>query len=156
MKRNTTDALGLRALSRIDADGGYHSPYVCFATEGPLTHDGSQTTAGADLSAKQFYAVKLSAARAVNLMAASTDDCYGILQNKPTSGQAADVGIFGVSKAIAGAAISAGAKLMANSSGKVITFVGGSANTLVGWAIEAASADTQIITIRLAPQPVIT
>src|SRR3954471_8367514 len=90
------------------------------ATEGPLIHDGSQTTAAADLSSSQFLAVKITAARSVNLASTGGEVAYGILQNKPTSGQAADVGILGISKAVGGAAFSAGAQLMTNTSGQLI------------------------------------
>jgi hypothetical protein len=122
------------------------------ATESPLIHDGSQTTAAADLSSSQFYVVKLTGARQVNLAAATTDVAYGILQNKPTLGQAADVGLLGVSKAVAGAAVAAGAGLMTNTSGQVITATTG--NKRLGQAIEAATAAGQLITIALVPQGV--
>lgn len=119
------------------------------ATESPLINDGNNTTAAADLSTKQFYAVKLTAARAVNLASANTDSIYGILQNKPKSGEAADVGIFGISKAVAGAAISAGAALMSDTAGKLITQT--STNPKVAIALEAAGAADQIITVKIIP-----
>jgi hypothetical protein len=120
------------------------------ATESPLIHDGSQTTAAVDLSANQFYIVKITAARQVNLTAAVGDVAYGILQNKPTLGQAADVGILGVTKAVAGAAISAAARLTSDTSGRVITAA--STNQRLGVALEAATAAGQLITIALVPQ----
>lgn len=118
------------------------------ATEGPLTHDGSQTTAAADLSAKQFYAVKITAARAVNLASTGGEAIYGILQNKPTSGQAADVGLMGISKAIAGGTIAAGDYLMTDTSGKLITAT--STNHRIAQALEAGVVN-QIITVALGP-----
>lgn len=114
------------------------------ATESPLIHDGSQTQAAADLSANQFYAVKITAARAVNLASTGGEVAYGILQNKPTSGQAADVGIFGITKVAAGAAFSAGAQLMTDNTGRLITRT--STNHCVGIALEAATAAAQIVT----------
>ena len=119
------------------------------ATESPLLHDGGQTTAAADLSSSQFYAVKITAARSVNLANSGGEFIYGILQNKPTSGQAADVGILGVSKAVAGAAFSAGAALMTNTSAQLITATG--TNHRIATAIEAATAAGQIITVALGP-----
>ena len=119
------------------------------ATESPLLHDGSQTTAAADLSSSQFYAVKITAARAVNLASTGGEYIYGILQNKPTSGQAADVGILGISKAIAGAAYSAGVALMTDTSGRLITATG--TNHRVATSIEAATAAGQLITVALGP-----
>ena len=117
------------------------------ATEGPLIHDGSQTTAAADLSAKQFYAVKITAARAVNLASTGGEAIYGILQNTPTSGLAADVGILGVSKAIAGAAVTAGDYLMTDTSGRLITVT--TTNHRVAQALEAAGAAGVIFTVAL-------
>lgn len=119
------------------------------ATEGFLIHDGSQTTAAADLSASQFYAVKITAARAVNLASTGGEPIYGILQNKPTSGQAADVGLFGITKAVAGAAITAGAYLMTDTSGRLITVV--TTSKRVAQALEAATAAGQLITVALGP-----
>lgn len=119
------------------------------ATEGPLVRDGSQTTAAADLSSSQFLAVKITAARQVNLANTGGEGIYGILQNKPTSGQAADVGILGVSKAVAGASFSAGAELMTDTSGRLITAT--STNRRVAMAIEAAGAAGDVVTVALVP-----
>lgn len=122
------------------------------ATEGPLQHDGSQTVAGADLSGSQFYAVKITAARTVGLANTGGEQIYGILQNKPTTGQAADVGFLGVSKAAAGAAIAAGAALTTDTTGRLITAT--STTHRVATALEAATAAGQLITVmvyNLAP-----
>lgn len=120
------------------------------ATESPLFHDGGQTQAAADLSGSQFYVVKITGARQVNLASAGGEAAYGILQNKPTTGQAADVGILGVSKAAAGAAFSAGAGLMTDTTGRLITWVVGSgSNHRVATAIETATAAGQLITVAL-------
>lgn len=118
------------------------------ATEGPLIHDGSQTVANSNLAANQFYAVKITGQRLVDLASTGGEAIYGILQNKPTAGQAADVGILGVTKAAAGAAVSAGAALMTDSSGRLITAT--STNHRVGVALEAASAAGQLITVSLS------
>jgi hypothetical protein len=119
------------------------------ATEGPLIHDGSQTTAAADLSASQFLAVKITASRAVNLASSGGEAIYGILQNTPTSGLAADVGILGVTKAIAGAAVTAGDYLMTDTSARVITAT--STNHRIGQSLETCTTAGQIITIALGP-----
>ena len=117
------------------------------ATEGFLIHDGTQTTAAADLSGNLFYCVKLTASRQVNLANTGGEVAYGVLQNKPTSGQAADIGVFGISKAAAGAAFSAGAQLMTDTTGRLITRT--STNHCVALAIEAATAAGQLITVML-------
>lgn len=119
------------------------------ATEGPLFHDGSQTTAAADLSAAQFKAVKITAARAVNLASSGGEAIYGILQNKPLSGQAADVGIVGVTKALCGAAVSAGDYLMTDTTARLITAT--STNHRVAQALEAGGAAGAVITVALGP-----
>jgi hypothetical protein len=146
------------------------------ATEAPLIHDGAQCVAAANYSngaglagpggSGQFLAVLISAARTVAIDATGAQLCYGILQNKPTQGQVADVGIVvlqnkptqgqvadvgivGVSKAVAGAAFSAGALLMTDSSSRLITRT--STNPVVAVAIEAATAANQIVTVALVP-----
>lgn len=122
------------------------------ATEGPLIHDGSQTTAAADLSAKQYFAVKLSAARSVNVASTGGENAYGILQNTPQSGDAADVGISGISKAKIGAAgCAAGDSLMTEAAtGKLVTKT--STNVVVAVALEAGAAD-EIVTVKIIPTP---
>jgi hypothetical protein len=60
-------------------------------------------TAGADLSGKQYHLVKLAANKTVVVCAAVTDVPIGVLQNTPTSGQAAEVCIIGISKIVADA-----------------------------------------------------
>jgi hypothetical protein len=121
------------------------------ATEGPLIHDGSQTTAAADLSAKQFFCVSISAPRAVNLITATsgTVPMYGILQNNPTSGLAADVGILGISKAVIGAAVTAGDYLMVDNTGRLITVV--TTGKRVAQALETGAVAGQLITVAIGP-----
>ena len=65
-------------------------------------------TAAADLSGKQFYFVKLTAAKKVNVCTAATDKPIGILQNKPTANQPAEVMAIGISKVSSDAALSLG------------------------------------------------
>lgn len=105
-------------------------------------------TAAADLSAKQFYAVRVSAAQQVNVPGSAGLAILGILQNKPESGKVADVMVTGVTKVKAGAAISAGARVMADNGGKIITLAT-SGSVGIGFALEAAGADGDIISIAL-------
>lgn len=67
------------------------------AYEGPMTLIPG-LTASADLSAKQYYFVKLSGDKTVTVCAGTTDKPIGILQNAPASGEAAVVACSGVSK----------------------------------------------------------
>lgn len=118
------------------------------ASEGTFQHDGSTWTAAADLSGKQFYAVSQTAAGQVNL--ATTANIVGILLNKPTSGQAADVCTFGETKAVAGSGgWTAGDTLEVDTgSGKLITQTTG--NNPVAQAIDTASAG-DVARCRLLP-----
>lgn len=130
------------------------------ATEGPLVHDGSQTTAATDLSGitstlagqngtGQFLAVYLSGARQVSLVTTAGNFMYGVLQNKPQVGQAADVGISGVSKMMAGGSIAAGAYVTPTTTGAFIT--ASSVQAHVAVAIEAAAAAGVIFTGAMVP-----
>lgn len=135
------------------------------STEAPfLSH--TQCTASVDLSSTgsslagpngtgQFLCVKLSGSRTVTVCAANTDIVHGILQNDPKSGQAANVAIAGVSKAVAGAAITAGAGLMSDTSGRVITWTTAGTNPVLGQAIETATGAGQVIAILVTPSPAI-
>lgn len=154
--------------SRIGAYGEYRSPNVCYATEGPLTHDGSQNTANSDMSGPaaynpggtgsalagqnssgQFLAVKVVGTRSVDLATSGGEQVYGILQNKPAAGQAADVGISGISKAVAGAVVTAGNMLMTDTSGRLIVATG--TNYRVAQALEGAAATGVIFTVAIVP-----
>ena len=65
--------------------------------------------AAGDLSTKQFYFVKLSAAHTVTVCAAATDKPIGVLQNKPNAaGQEAEVCVFGWTKVSSDGSVSAG------------------------------------------------
>lgn len=130
------------------------------ATEGNLTHDGTQCTANANFynpavalfgvnGSGQFLAVVLSAARVLSIASSATAPIYGILQNTPLATDPADVGIAGISKAVAGAAISAGAELTIDSSGRFITWTAGGARMKMGMAIEAAGALGVVFTMMI-------
>lgn len=54
--------------------------------------------AAADLSAKQFHFVKVTAANKVNIATAAGESVLGVLQNKPKAGEAADVMALGITK----------------------------------------------------------
>ena len=78
--------------------------------------------AQSDLSAKQFYALQLISGTdfGFNLATAATQKPAGILQNKPTSGKAADACFVGISKAVAGGTIHVGDKVTATSTGALV------------------------------------
>lgn len=71
-----------------------------------------------DLSAKQYYAVKISAAKTVAI--ASTGDGIGVLQNAPVAGRAAEVCVEGVFMGLLGGTVAAGDRLTSDSAGKLV------------------------------------
>lgn len=122
------------------------------ATEGPQVLDGGQCITATDLSAKQYYAVKLtSTARTVALASTGGEMIYGILQNAPVSPEAANVCIFGVTKAVAGGTITAGDPLTTDTAGKVITYT--SSKVKIGVAI-TGGASGDLITMFVFPAQV--
>ena len=104
--------------------------------------------AGADLSALQYYFVKLNSSGKAVAVAAVTDIPIGVLQNKPTSGNQAEIVVIGVSKVSADAAVTAGAQLGAAADGQAVSYVAGTDTTkcLVGQAITSAGAAGVIFT----------
>lgn len=120
-------------------------------------------TAGADLSAAQFRAVKLNSSGAV-VLAGAGEDAIGVLQSKPASGQAATVRVAGITKFVAGAAIAGGVRVASDASGKAKTAVAASVKTddagaaadavvasfTLGHAMEASAGADQVISVLLA------
>lgn len=104
--------------------------------------------AGADLSAKQFYFVKLSANNKVVVCAAVTDVPIGVLQNKPTSGQTAEVTICGITKVSGDADLSAGNQIGTSADGQAAAYAPGTDTTkyIVGQVIEDNGAAGGLIT----------
>ncbi len=98
--------------------------------------------AAADLSAKQYYFVKLSAANTVNVCTAITDIPIGILQNKPESGEAATVCLFGISKVSADGTLAAGNLIGTSADSQADAIAAGTDTTVytMGQALEAAAA----------------
>jgi hypothetical protein len=79
--------------------------------------------AAGDLSTKQFYFVKLTAANTVDVCAATTDRPYGVLQNKPSAaGAAATVCTFGLSKVSGDANLAAGDQVGTSADGQAAAY----------------------------------
>lgn len=136
------------------------------ATESSNLHDGSQTVAGANYSngqslagpggSAQFLAAVLSqvADRTTLLGSVAGSQIYGVIQNKPTLGQAIDVVYMGVTKAVAAAAaVTRGKPQMITATGAFTDWVAGAANAQVGYALESAVSG-QIFTLMIGtPSP---
>lgn len=104
--------------------------------------------ASADLSASQFCAVLYNSSGEIAL-AAANGPMDGVLQDKPeASGRAGCVGINGVTKAVASAAIAAGANVAVATSGQFKTAA--STNVVVGRAVTAATGAGSIFSLLIA------
>lgn len=117
------------------------------AYEGP-TMKLTGLTASADLSSKQFHFVKISGANTVTVCAAVTDRPIGVLQNKPTSGQEAEIVACGVTKLSSDEAVAAGSVLGSSADGQAQVVTVGSETTvyIAGQALTASTAAGGIIT----------
>jgi len=146
------------------------------ATESPLIHDGSQTAlstaqdarnstltgttqAGPSGSGQYLCVVLSSAANRTVSIASSTSGAsyatapfYGVLQNKPRPTDAADVGIFGISKVVAGSTtIVAGSLIMMSTAGGsslngTVNLWASGSGPRVGMSLESVTAVGQVIT----------
>lgn len=105
--------------------------------------------AGADLSAKQYYFVKLSAANTVVACSGATDVPVGILQNAPASGEIAEVMVCGISKVSADAALSVGNLVGTSADGQADAKTAGTDTTeySVGVVLQAVSNAGELATV---------
>lgn len=105
--------------------------------------------AGADYSAaaNQYKFVKFSANRTVILCAAATDKPCGVLQNKPGSGQAAEVTYIGETKIQADATLAAGALIGTSADGQADAKVPGTDTTeyTVGHVIDGVTNAGELV-----------
>ena len=101
-------------------------------------------TASADLSAKQYYIVKMSGDNTVTVCAAVTDVPIGVLQNKPASGGQAVVRVFGMSKVSADATLAAGDIIGTSADGQAQPVTQGSETTVynIGQAVTGGAPGT--------------
>jgi hypothetical protein len=104
--------------------------------------------AGGDLSAGQLLFVDVAADGQVDVVASAGADAIGVLQNDPAAaGRAASVAVLGVSKVVAGAAVTAGARVQSDASGRAIAAATG--DVVLGRALTAASAAGEVIEVLL-------
>lgn len=118
-----------------------------------MAHYGDQLAftmvASGDLSAKQYHVMRAIGAGTTSQGSLSSDAAIiGVLQNDPKNGDHATIAYSGLSKLVAGAAITANDLLTLNSSGRAITQTG-SQQIIIGRAISAAAADGNTITALL-------
>lgn len=104
--------------------------------------------AAADLSAKQYYFVKVDSSGKAAVCAAVTDVPCGVLQNKPTAGQAAAIMALGISKVNADADLAEGDLIGTSSDGQAAAYVAGTDTTkyVVGQVLEENAAAGGLVT----------
>jgi len=105
--------------------------------------------AAADLSTKQYYFVKFTAADTVNVCSAVTDIPCGILLNKPdAANKRASVLHLGVGKVNADEAITIGALIASGADGQANLAVAGTDTTvyIAGQCGEAAGSAGDVVT----------
>lgn len=96
----------------------------------------------------QYRFVKVTGLHQVGLAVLATDNVVGVMQNKPqVTGQAATVGIFGVTNVMAGAAVAAGDLVTSDTQGRGITTT--TAADVMGVAIGAASGANVLVPVLL-------
>jgi hypothetical protein len=119
------------------------------AVEGPQPTKWS-FPAGADLSAaaNQYKFVEVDSSGNVTVCNAATDRPVGVLQNRPKSGEAAEVVIAGITKLQADAALTIGTLIGTSADGQADAKTLGDAGTefVVGMALSASGAAAEIIT----------
>ena len=104
--------------------------------------------ASADLSASQHHFVEVDSNGQVTISNSAGESVAGVLQNDPElQGEAATIINSGISKVVAGAAVAAGALVQTNASGRAITAA--SADFVAGRALQAATADGEVISVLL-------
>ena len=105
--------------------------------------------AAGDLSANQFYLVVVDGNGQV-AVAGDGADAIGVLYDKPSAqGNAAQVRIGEVVQVAAGAAVSIGANVASDATGRAVTATTG--EQIVGKALTAASAAGQLISVLWRP-----
>lgn len=96
----------------------------------------------------QYRFVKVTGKAQVGLCKAAADPAVGVLQNKPqVVGQAAQVGLWGVSKVQAGAAISAGDMVTSDATGQAVKAT--DAATRRGTALTSAANAGELVSVLL-------
>lgn len=106
--------------------------------------------AGGDISASQYRFVK-AGATAGQVVACDTagERTIGVLQNDPDAAdKAATVGVGGISKVEAGAAVAADASVSVDAQGRAVTSVT-AGHVIVGYARTAAAAAGELIAVEL-------
>jgi hypothetical protein len=103
--------------------------------------------AGADLSTKQFTFAKVHTDGTIIGVSTGGVPVAGVIQDKPTSGQAVAVATLGLSKVKAGALVAKGAIVTPDVNGKAVT--AGTGDFGAGIALTNAANADELITVLL-------
>jgi len=99
----------------------------------------------ADYSSKQYYGAKLNDDREVILPTGDTDTPVGLVLNKPSNSEVAQLLIVGRAPGVVGEAITAGQKVRIGSDGKVMLWETGDTTChCVGQCVEGADTDGEM------------
>jgi len=103
--------------------------------------------ADTDLSSYQYYPVKMDSDEEAALASDAGDFMLGVLQNAPSAaGRTATVALDGITKAVGGAAITAGSKVQVGAGGKFVTQTTG---VLAGQALTTCGADAELFSLKI-------
>lgn len=100
--------------------------------------------AGADLSAKQYFFVKIDTDGDV-VLAGNGENAIGVLQNAPAEGEAANIAVAGVSKVIIGdtTSLDSGSVISSDANGKAT--LGVSTDFALAILIEDTTANDDVV-----------
>lgn len=119
------------------------------AFEQPLLKNGV-LLALADYSLKQYNGVFVNAAGQAALQTTPGAAIVGVIQNKPKLGEAVELEMRGISKALANGVIAAGAQVTADATG--FKTGNGTTDKVAGIALDAAAAAGVIFTLLVTAQ----
>jgi len=105
--------------------------------------------AGQDLEDYQYYPVYMNSSEEILLASDAGATILGVLQNTPEDEQTATVAFAGITKAIGGAVIAAGALVSVEAGGKFITQTTG---TAAGMALTPCGADEETFSLLIFRQ----
>jgi hypothetical protein len=112
--------------------------------------------AAGDLSGKQYYCMKISAARTVDVCSAATDVPAGVLQNKPAAAnRAAVIRTHGSTKISANASLTAGNLIGTSSDGQADAKTVGTDTTeyVLGIVVDSPGAAGDIVEAIISVPP---
>lgn len=95
------------------------------------------------VGAQKQYHIAQGSGNYCSMASADTLALVGIVLNEPLNGEHASICPLGMCKVIAGASISAGARITSNGSGRAVAATSG--DVIIGYAKDAAGADGDVI-----------